>query len=84
MKMSEIYEKRRKKALKLCVVYAALAIICVLCLAVLIYAGNSLVFIPAVAIGTNVLSFFSNLGNARELEEKKREAEVMEEEWQKI
>lgn len=84
MKISEIYEKGRKKALKLCVVHAALAIIGVLCLAVLIYAGKSLVSIPAFAIGLNLHYFFSNLKAARELEVKKRETEKMEEKLENL
>lgn len=84
MKISEIYEKMRKEALKLCVFNAAAVVVCSVCLGVVIYAGNPLSFIPAVAIGINVHFFFSNLKDARELEAKKREAEVMEEEWQKI
>ena len=84
MKMSEIYEKMRKNALKLCVVDAAAVVACSVCLGVVIYAGNSLTFIPAIAIGVNLHYFFSNLKAVREFEKKKREAEEMEEEQQKI
>lgn len=84
MKMSEIYEKMRKNTLKLCVLNAAAVVVCSVCLGVVIYAGNPLFFIPAIAIGLNLHYFFSNLKAVRELEEKKREAEEMEERWQKI
>lgn len=84
MKMSEIYDKRRKEILKLCVFNAVAVVACSVCLGVVIYSGKPLSFIPAFAIGVNLHYFFSNLKAVREFEKKKREAEEMEERWQKI
>ena len=84
MKMSEIYEKMRKNALKLCVFNATAVVLCVVPGTMLASQGNLWCIVYAILIGINLSLFRINLKNACELEAKKREAEEMEEELQKI
>ena len=84
MKMSEIYEKRRKEILKLCVFNAVAAVVCVVPGTMLASQGNLWCIVHAILIGINLSLFRINLKSASECEKKKREAEEMEERWQKI